>query len=212
VYGIVKQMAGWIWVYSEIGHGTTFKLYFPRTNESAIHASAILKTDLRGEETILVIEDQDEVRGLAVAALSRYGYKVHGAAEAREAVAFCRNYRGPLHLVVTDVVMPGLSGRELANEIALIRPGLPVLFMSGYTDNAIGHHGVLDEGVEYIQKPFTPTVWRPKYAPFWGHASSFPSTPIAPKHTMFHWRQAIAVPSALTSLHRTKFYIKKVTS
>jgi two-component system, cell cycle sensor histidine kinase and response regulator CckA len=156
VYGIVTQSGGWIWVYSEPGKGTTFKLYFPRTGEPPEQAKAVPKTDLSGTETILVVEDQAEVRRLTIRALNKYGYNVFSAVNAEEAIAFCEQHRGPLHLVVTDIVMPGLNGRELAKRLAEMRPDLRFLFMSGYTDNAIAHHGVLDDNVNYLQKPFTP--------------------------------------------------------
>jgi PAS domain S-box-containing protein len=156
VYGIVKQTGGWIWVYSEPGRGTTVKLYFPRTGEPLSERQVFAKTDAHGTETILVVEDQADVRRLAVSALQRYGYIVHAAANAEEAIRFCDEHHGALHLVLTDVVMPGKSGYDLASTIAQVRPDVRIVFMSGYTDNAITHQGVLDEGIAYIQKPFTP--------------------------------------------------------
>ena len=108
-----------------------------------------------GEETILVVEDNEEVRKLAMRVLQRQGYEVLGALEGMEAFLLCEEREGPIDLLVTDVVMPKMSGRELAERIASIRPEIKVLYMSGYTDNAIVHHGILSEGINYIQKPFT---------------------------------------------------------
>jgi PAS domain S-box-containing protein len=156
VYGVVKQSGGWIWVYSEPGRGTTFKIYLPRTDKPESLAGKRAKTELRGSETILVVEDYAEVRALALSGLAGFGYSVHGASSGKEALAFCREFAGPIHLVVTDVVMTDMNGREVANQISQVRPDARILFMSGYTADVIAHHGVLDAGVEYLQKPFTP--------------------------------------------------------
>jgi PAS domain S-box-containing protein len=156
VYGIVKQSGGWIWVYSEVGKGATFKLYFPRTDEEPAAPVRSAVSNLDGAAVILVVEDQDDVRSLAVKALQRYGHTVLSAKDATDAIRTCTEYPGRIDLMLTDVVMPGLTGRELAIEVARIRPETRVLFMSGYTDNAIAHRGVLDPDVEYIPKPFTP--------------------------------------------------------
>ncbi len=156
VYGIVTQSGGWIWVYSEPGKGTTFKLYFPLTGELPAQEMAVPKSNPSGTETILVVEDQEEVRRLAIRALNKYGYTVFSAVDAEEAIAFCERHRDPLHLVVTDIVMPGLNGRELARRLAETRPDLKFLFMSGYTDNAILQQDELDYSANYLQKPFTP--------------------------------------------------------
>ena len=156
VYGIVKQSGGSIWVYSEPGQGTTFKLYFPRTDEPVTAAKHLARTDLRGTEAILLVEDQDEVRIMAIKALKRYGYQVYSAANGDDALRFCRSHQGRLDLVITDVVMPGMNGRELAIQLSASRPDFKFLFMSGYTDNAIAHHGILDQTVDFIQKPFGP--------------------------------------------------------
>jgi CheY-like chemotaxis protein len=155
VHGMVRQIGGWIWVYSEPGSGTTFKIYFPVTEEAVARAHAAAKTDVRGSETILLVEDQAEVRALAVTALERCGYRVLSAAGGEEALALAKGFEGTIHLLLTDMVMPGMNGRVLANQLAAERP-LRVLFMSGYTENAIAHRGILDPGVDYIQKPFTP--------------------------------------------------------
>ena len=111
---------------------------------------------MRGSETILVVEDYAEVRALALSGLAGLGYSVHGASSGKEALAFCREFAGPIHLVVTDVVMTDMNGREVANQVSQVRPDARILFMSGYTADVIAHHGVLDAGVEYLQKPFTP--------------------------------------------------------
>jgi len=156
VYGMVKQGGGWIWVYSEPGRGTTFKIYLPRTDEPLSSITRVVGGDLHGSETILVVEDQIEVRTLAVSGLTTFGYEVHAAATGKEALTFCREFAGDLDLVVTDVVMPDMNGQEVARQVALLRPESRIVFMSGYTDDVIAHRGVLDAGVEYLQKPFTP--------------------------------------------------------
>jgi two-component system cell cycle sensor histidine kinase/response regulator CckA len=154
VHGMVRQSGGSIWVYSEPGSGATFKIYLPRTDEPAPLPYESVKTEIAGNETILVVEDQEEVRVLTVTALERCGYRVLSAAGAKEAIAIAKTFEGTIHLLLTDVVMPGMNGRDLANQLTTERH-LKVLFMSGYTDNAIAHRGVLDAGVDYIQKPFT---------------------------------------------------------
>jgi two-component system cell cycle sensor histidine kinase/response regulator CckA len=155
VHGMVRQNGGWIWVYSEPGAGTTFKIYFPGTDEAVSQPHAIVKADVRGNETILVVEDQEEVRALAVTVLERYGYRVLSAAGGEEAIALANGFQGIIHLLLTDIVMPGMNGRALAKQLAAQRT-LRVLFMSGYTESAIAHRGILDAGLDYIQKPFTP--------------------------------------------------------
>ena len=156
VYGMVKQSGGWIWVYSEPNRGTTFKIYLPRTDKAAATRKPVSKSPLRGHETILVVEDEAEVRKLALAGLSDFGYTVHGASTGREAIDFCREFSGVIDLVLTDVIMTDMNGREVARRIGQVRPEASILFMSGYTANVIAHHGVLEKGVEYLQKPFTP--------------------------------------------------------
>jgi CheY-like chemotaxis protein len=157
VYGIVKQSGGNIWVYSEPGKGTTFKIYLPRVDEplKKLRERAEGKENPRGKETILIVEDEEEVRKLAVRILERQGYKVFEASQGLDAFLIAEEYKGLIDLLVTDVVMPKIGGRELADRIAEICPEIKVLYMSGYTDNAIVHHGVLGEGMEFIQKPFT---------------------------------------------------------
>jgi len=156
VYGIVKQSGGNIWVYSEPGQGTAFKIYLPRVDEPLEELKErVIKEELpRGSETILVVEDEEEVRKLAVRILSGQGYKVLEASQGPDAFLICTEHDGPIHLLLTDVVMPKMSGRELAETLMSIRPRIKVLYMSGYTSNAIVHHGVLEEGTNYIQKPF----------------------------------------------------------
>jgi PAS domain S-box-containing protein len=159
VQGIVAQSGGLVNVYSEPGQGTAFKIYLPALagTEVAPEKSAVVSA-LRGWETILVVEDQVEVRDFAAAALKGFGYRVLQAPNAAEALRICERENQPIHLVLTDVVMPHMSGRELAGRLVELRPEVKVLFMSGYTDNVIVHHGVLDEGANFIQKPFSPDV------------------------------------------------------
>jgi CheY-like chemotaxis protein len=160
VYGIVKQSAGNIWVYSELGRGSTFKVYLPRIQEPAENlgpAAAAPKT-LRGTETILLVEDEEAVRALVRVTLLANGYNVVEARQAEEALALIDNFGEPIHLLLTDVVMPKLSGKELAKRMLQSHPETKVLYMSGYTDNAIVRHGVLDASTAFIQKPFTPKV------------------------------------------------------
>jgi two-component system, cell cycle sensor histidine kinase and response regulator CckA len=156
VYGMVKQSGGWIWVYSEPGRGTTFKIYFPRTDEPFVTSTRAIKTNVTGNETVLVVEDQTEVRALALAGLASFGYSVHGSATGEEALAFCRDFHDEIHVVVTDVVMPDMNGKEVARQFAQLRPQTRILFMSGYTSDVIAHRGVLEGDVDYMQKPFTP--------------------------------------------------------
>ena len=157
VHGIVEQSGGCIDVHSEPGHGTTFQVYLPRTEDAAADAGMPEAVPaIRGKETVLVVEDQEEVRKYAATALEAYGYRVIQAESAGEALLVCEREAERIDLVLTDVVMPNLSGRELAHRLEKRWPGIKVLFMSGYTDDAIMHHGASQEGTEYIPKPFGP--------------------------------------------------------
>jgi signal transduction histidine kinase len=156
VYGIVKQSGGSIWVYSEPGQGTTFKIYLPCVNQIAdIVEANPSSVDYRGAETVLLVEDEDLVRQLANEMLVMNGYRVLQASQGVEALEVSRQHKGVIDLMVTDVVMPVMGGAELASRLALTRPDMRVLFMSGYTDEAIIHRGVLQEQTAFLQKPFT---------------------------------------------------------
>ena len=158
VYGIVKQSGGNIWVYTEPGMGTTFKVYLPRVDQGAEEYKQSLEFEevLMGSETILLAEDEEMVRNLAREILGTYGYKVLEAASGGSALLICEQYEESIDLLLTDVVMPEMSGRKLADRLAGLRPEMKVLYMSGYADNAIVHQGVLEEGTNFIQKPFSP--------------------------------------------------------
>ena len=160
VYGIVKQSDGYIWVYSEPGMGTTVKIYFPPVqSEATVPLLRDAETSDRGHgETILLVEDDEKVLGVAQRFLDNGSYRVIAAAEIADALDIVNNHPGPIHLLATDVVMPGMNGRELAEELQSIRPDMKILYLSGYTDDAIAHHGVLEPGVEFLEKPYS----RPK--------------------------------------------------
>ncbi|HJP84689.1 MAG TPA: PAS domain S-box protein [Gemmatimonadaceae bacterium] len=156
VYGIVKQNNGFIWVYSEVGAGSTFKLYFPIASAAApAPATAGSTANLRGTESILLVEDSPAVRTAARAILQRYGYNVIEAATGKAALAIATKRQPAIDLLLTDVVMPEMSGRELAEEFSKLRPDCKVIFMSGYTDDAVVRHGILTAKVAYLQKPFS---------------------------------------------------------
>jgi len=159
-YGVVKQSGGSIWVYSERGQGTTFKIYLPRSEDpldetADVPAPAV---PLSGTETVLLVEDEPEVRRLVEKILDMYGYTVLSAASPAEAVALSRGRDGTIEVLVTDVIMPGMNGRELSRVLSGARPELRVLYMSGYTDAAIAQHGILEQGTAFVSKPFTPEI------------------------------------------------------
>ncbi len=157
VYGIVKQSGGSLWVYSEVGQGTTFKIYLPCVEGTVEQEKIVAKHGelAAGVEIVLLVEDEAVVREMAMEILVECGYAVLEAKDGTEALQLARQHAGEIHLMLTDVVMPRMSGRELAEQLALFRPEVKVLYMSGYTDDAIVHHGVLDEGTAFIGKPFT---------------------------------------------------------
>jgi|GEM_PF-1855575 len=158
VYGIVKQSRGYIWVYSEPGRGSTFKVYLPKTEESEgpVAETASPPVDSPGDKTVLVVDDDVGVLKLASEHLARSGYRVLSAMDGEDALRVADAHDGEIALLVTDVIMPKMGGKELSRHLAERRPGIKVLFMSGYTDNAIVHHGELEEGAAFLQKPFSP--------------------------------------------------------
>jgi len=158
VYGIVKQSGGFIWVYSESGQGATFKIYFPVVGEDALAAEPARASakPANGSETILVVEDEDGVRGLVCHTLKTRGYHVLEAQGAEQALKLSEQHGKPIHLLLTDVVMPHTGGKELAKFLSALHPETKVLYMSGYTDDAIVRRGILEEGTAFLQKPFAP--------------------------------------------------------
>ena len=159
IYGVVKQNNGFINVYSEPGLGTTFKIYLPRfveengKGEEAKQPAGPKKLSATG--TILIAEDDDMVRELTNKMLEGLGYTVLAAATPDEAIALSKDYKRDIRLLLTDVVMPGMNGKKLMSKIKAVKPGIKTLFMSGYTANVIAHRGILDEGMNFIQKPFS---------------------------------------------------------
>ena len=159
VYGIVKQSGGYIWVTSDAGKGTSFKVYLPRVIEvgelEAAQPGITAKRSVRPTETILIVEDEANLRRMACHYLQTQGYKILEAADGAAAVQICVAHKGPIHLLLTDVIMPGMNGHEVAQRVASLRPEAKVIYMSGYTENAIGHNGTLDPKEILLQKPFT---------------------------------------------------------
>jgi CheY-like chemotaxis protein len=154
VYGVVRQNGGFVNLYSEIGHGTVARIYLPRhVAEDASRAVPIERPAQGGTETILLVEDEEQLRLLVQTMLEPLGYTVLAAANPDQAIETCTR-AGHVHLLLTDVVLPGMNGRELQDRVMMLQPGIRVLFMSGYTANVIAHRGVLDKGVHFLQKPF----------------------------------------------------------
>lgn len=160
VYGIVKQSGGFVWVYSEPDAGSTFKIYFPRVKGKAApqEMEKAKYGRLWGSETVLVAEDEDSLRRLIRETLEHHGYKVLEATDGKNALRLIADYREPIHLLVTDLVMPHMSGRELAEQVSSDRPDIRILYISGYSDDAIVRHGILDTHGVFLQKPFSPQV------------------------------------------------------
>ena len=156
VYGIVKQNNGFINVYSEPGQGTTFKIYLPRhaARTTQLQEKDTTEPGRSGHETILLVEDEAALLKMTTMMLEQQGYTVLAASTPGEAIRLARESTTPIHLILTDVVMPEMNGRDLAKNLLIYNPNLKRLFMSGYTANVIAHHGVLDEGVHFIEKPF----------------------------------------------------------
>ena len=159
VYGIVKQSEGYIWVYSERDKGTTFKIYLPRVTATGEPLSLAAPMEAAkidtGREVVLLVEDESTLRGLVRQYLQNQGYTVLEAHSGAAALRIASYYSGPIHLMLTDVIMPGMNGKELALQLSTSRPDTKILYMSGYTENVIGHNGTLDPGVNLLQKPFT---------------------------------------------------------
>ena len=156
VYGIVKQNNGFINVYSEKGHGSSFKIYLPHVQAEATVSTGVNTTaPSHGTETILLAEDEPTILDLGKDILEQYGYKVLAADTPLEVIALAEAHDGPIHLLVTDVVMPEMNGKELRDKLLLKWPDMKALFMSGYTADVIAHHGIIDEGIQFLQKPFS---------------------------------------------------------
>jgi two-component system cell cycle sensor histidine kinase/response regulator CckA len=158
VYGIVKQSNGFVWVYSEVGRGTTFKVYLPLVDGAAeplVPSRPRSIEVFKGTETILLVEDAEPLRALAREFLQHAGYNVLEAAKGNDALQIARDFAGPIHLLLTDVVMPGIGGKDLADKLAALRPEVKVLFMSGYPNDAITQSGALVSGAALLEKPFS---------------------------------------------------------
>ena len=161
VFGIVNQSGGTIAAESEPGTGTTFRICFPASDQMAVPLTSLVPSDLRpsrGSETILLVEDDAGVRGLAGTILRKYGYDVLEAQTGGDAFLLCEQHASTIHLLLTDIVMPRISGRQLAKRLLSLRPVMKVLYMSGYTEDTLMHHGTIDTAFEFIQKPITPEM------------------------------------------------------
>jgi CheY-like chemotaxis protein len=157
VYGVVKQSGGYIWVDSEPGKGASFQIFLPRVDEHVAAAVENLPSEssLTGTETVLLVEDAEPLRKLAQSFLVEHGFQVLSAANGEEAIELAKTSRRPIHLLLTDVVMPGMNGRALAEQLLPVHPKIRILYMSGYTDSFIAGHGVLEPGTQLLHKPFT---------------------------------------------------------
>ena len=182
VYGIVKQSGGSVWVYSEVGLGTTFKIYLPCVDhlaEAEPQIRIVERVD-RGSQTILVVEDEAALLQVTCRSLEEVGYAILAAQNPEEAIHISETHPGPIHLMVTDVILPGISGPQLASHLSPIRPEMKVLYVSGYTDDTIVHHGVLEPGLAFLQKPFSPKTLARKVGEVIATTLPF-ATPAIPK-------------------------------
>jgi two-component system cell cycle sensor histidine kinase/response regulator CckA len=176
VFGIVKQHGGHVWLWSEPGRGATFKIYLPSVESPTTPAPPPPRGSVdTGSETILLVDDDEGVRRVTLSILTRAGYHVLVASSAAEALALHHEHPGSIHLLLTDVVMPLQSGPALAAELKALRPDLPVIYLSGYTDDAIVHHGLVDRGQAFLQKPIAPAVLTRKIREVLGKASPAPA-------------------------------------
>jgi CheY-like chemotaxis protein len=156
VFGIVQQTGGNIWVYSEPGAGTTIKVYLPRSDGVIRDEEAVVQVLRRASETVLLVEDEESVRLVTRTILERAGYRVLEAKSGGDALLICEQHTATIHLLLTDVVMPRMSGRVLAERLGPLRPGMRIVYMSGYTDDSVVRHGILDSDVAFLQKPVIP--------------------------------------------------------
>jgi len=174
VYGIVKQSGGYIWVYSELSKGTVFKVYLPLI-EQTVQSVGQKEPEIEflgGSETILLAEDSDSLREMAKEYLESVGYSVLETSSGKEALQRAKDFDGTIHLLLTDVVMPEMSGPDLANEMMSIRPAIKIIFTSGYTDDTIARQGILDPSVTFIQKPYRPKALARKIREVLGEATA----------------------------------------
>jgi CheY-like chemotaxis protein len=157
VYGVVKQSGGYIWVYSEQGKGSSFKIYLPHAAQAVetVVAKKPKESVKRGSETILLVEDDPAVRNLVTSMLESQGYQVLVSQDPGDVAAICEKHTGHIHLLLTDLILPGISGRDIAKHVGKLRPDTKVLFMSGYTDDALIHSHGFDERFAFLQKPFS---------------------------------------------------------